>query len=357
MSAPRDFTVNGLGRIGITLRNQDGLEPLQENSLEFTGLAFAIHAGLSIPEKPEGRQALQRVGLVVVQEWTRAQIFRFGGDPNLMPRYVDEFLLAVRRDFPRVIVGGVQGPDVIAETRRMRGWNGDLFRFDAKHAAGIYYNLSHVTRMASAARQSSDGSSEGRKMGNRFRSFLFLLAVATTHELTHVFITYLAQGQDVIESYTPPEVSYLNYIGLSDGDNHPMTGESGRWLESRLFGGSIEFYRDSSDDSGQAGIPYILDSEGLARKIQPACVLQLVTRVNEFRTFPFETTGRPMTYQQRRAKGLLSLGSTEATGQQVGGTFMRPRRERPQRLYNIPVSELSRVPLEPRRALRVRQVA
>ncbi|KAF5536509.1 hypothetical protein FNAPI_11719 [Fusarium napiforme] len=314
MSAPRDFTVNGLGRIGITLRNQDGLEPLQENSLEFTGLAFAIHAGLSILEKPEGRQALQRVGLVVVQEWARAQIFRFGGDPNLMPRYVDEFLLAVRRDFPRVIVGGVEGSD---------------------HAAGIYYNHSHVTRMAIAARRSSDGSSEGRKMGNRFRTFLFLLAVATAHELTHVFITYLAQGQDVIDSYTPPQVSYLNYVGLTDDENLPVTGESGRWLESRLFGGSIEFYRDSSDDSGQC-----------CPNVQA-----------EFRTFPFETTGRPMTYQQRRARGLLSLGSTEATGQQAGGTFMRPRRERPQRLYSIPASELSRVPLEPRRALRVRQVA
>lgn len=45
-----------------------------------------------------------------------------------MPRYVDEFLLAVRRDFPRVIVGGVEGPDVIAETRRIPGWNGDLSR-------------------------------------------------------------------------------------------------------------------------------------------------------------------------------------------------------------------------------------
>ncbi|KAF4497552.1 hypothetical protein FAGAP_6282 [Fusarium agapanthi] len=227
MSAPRDFTANGLGRIGITLRNQDGLEPLQENSLEFTGLAFAIHAGLSILEKPEERQALQRVGLVVVQEWARAQIFRFGGDPNLMPRYVDEFLLAVRRDFPRVIVGGVEGSD-------------------------------HIARMAIAARQSSDGSSEGRKMGNRVRSFLFLLAVVTAHELTHVFITYLAQGQDVIESYTPPQVSYLNYVGLSDDDNLPVTGESGRWLESRLFGGSIEFYRDSSDDSGQSSEPFRL---------------------------------------------------------------------------------------------------
>jgi hypothetical protein len=38
MSLPRDFTVNGLGRIGITIRNQEGFEPLQENSLEFTGV-------------------------------------------------------------------------------------------------------------------------------------------------------------------------------------------------------------------------------------------------------------------------------------------------------------------------------
>ncbi|KAM0426359.1 hypothetical protein ACHAPT_008400 [Fusarium lateritium] len=116
-------------------------------------------------------------------------------------------------------------------------------------------------------------------MATRFRTFLFMFAVATAHELTHLFVGYLAQGQDTIDSYTPPGVSYLNYAGFRDQEGIPPSGESGRWLESCLFGGSIEFYRDISDDQGQAGIPRVLDSSALARKIQPNCVLQLVTRI------------------------------------------------------------------------------
>jgi hypothetical protein len=108
--------------------------------------------------------------------------------------------------------------------------------------------------MAVAASQASDANTVGKKMATRFRTFLFMFAVATSHELTHLFIGYLAQGQDTIESYTPPEISYLNYNGLKDRNGRPITGESGRWLESRLFGGSIEFYRDASDDNVQVSL-------------------------------------------------------------------------------------------------------
>ncbi|KAF5662689.1 Stem cell self-renewal Piwi [Fusarium heterosporum] len=272
MSMPRDFTVNGIGRLGITVVSAQGFDPLQENTLEFTGLAFAIHAGLSLLEKPEGRRTLQNVGLTIANEWAkRKRGFQFGGDINQMPRYVDEFLRAIRADFPRVMMSDVGGHDVIAQAKRTPGWDGNLFQYLPKKAAGIYYNKTRVSQMATAASQASDAHSAGKKMSTRFRTFLFMFAVATSHELTHLFVGYLAQGQDIIGSYTPPEVSYLNYNGIRDRNGLPVTGESGRWLESRLFGGSIEFYRDVSDDNGQAGIPHILDSNALAIKIHPNC--------------------------------------------------------------------------------------
>jgi hypothetical protein len=77
----------------------------------------------------------------------------------------------------------------------------------------------------------------------------------------------------------------------------------------------------------------------------------------DFHTFPFATTGKPLSYEDRRAKGLLSLSSTDAAGVQESGTFMRAFREVPRVLYNISASELCRVPLEPRRVLRTSQVA
>lgn len=164
MSMPRDFTVNGIGRLGMSIQTGQSIEPLQENSLEFTGvspfcprlepkgclltsssvkLSFAIHAGLSLLEKPQGRQALQNVGYSVVDGWAKdARSFKFGGDLNQMPRYVDEFLRAIRNDFPRVILADVGGPDVIAETRRIPGWDGNLLCYIPKQATGLFYNKS-----------------------------------------------------------------------------------------------------------------------------------------------------------------------------------------------------------------------
>ncbi|KAJ4006592.1 hypothetical protein NW766_010688 [Fusarium irregulare] len=253
MSMPRGFTVNGIGRLGISMENPRGpvpAVPVQENSLEFTGLAFAIHAGLSILEKAEGRQALQRVGQSVIEGWAKEDRMVFGGDPNQMPRYVDEFLRAIRNDFPNVLIADVGGLDVIAETRRIPGWDGNLFRYIPKMATGIFFNKSRVTQMANAAAQANSSSSNGKKMAARYKSFLFMLAVATTHELTHCFVGYLAQGQQGFESYTPLQTTHLNYAGLRRR-GQAVSGESGRWLENYLFGGSIEFYRDTADDAGQ----------------------------------------------------------------------------------------------------------
>ncbi|RKK99399.1 hypothetical protein BFJ68_g13275 [Fusarium oxysporum] len=59
-----------------------------------------------------------------------------------MAEYVNEFLRALRADFPRVIVGNVGGPEVVAEARRMPGggWDGNLSLFLPKRAGGIFFN-------------------------------------------------------------------------------------------------------------------------------------------------------------------------------------------------------------------------
>lgn len=92
-----------------------------------------------------------------------------------------------------------------------------------------------------------------------------MFAVATAHELTHLFVAYLAGGSNDNNSRTPPEVSHLNYWGSMDEDGRPETGESGRWLENQLFGGSVEFYRDVRDDANQVSLallPHLLPCYG-----------------------------------------------------------------------------------------------
>lgn len=77
-----------------------------------------------------------------------------------------------------------------------------------------------------------------------------MFAVATSHELCHAFVGYLAQNSQNDTSYTPPNISHLNH-GYFDEGGEPLQGESGRWFENQLFGGSFEFYYDSQDDREQ----------------------------------------------------------------------------------------------------------
>ena len=114
--------------------------------------------------------------------------------------------------------------------------------------------------MARASMEGGNHNTYARKMSARYRTYLFALALTVAHELTHFFVAYLAQGRTTSDTYTPPTVSYLNYAAEVDGAGAPTVGESGRWLENVLFGGSIEFYRDVEDDDGQVRIPsFFLD--------------------------------------------------------------------------------------------------
>ncbi|KAM3512999.1 hypothetical protein MY11210_003399 [Beauveria gryllotalpidicola] len=174
MDMPREFTVNGVGKLSMSfLRSDDGTfaAPLQENTLEFTG--------------------------------------------------------ATEADFPRVLIDDIGGADVVAEARRLPPghWDGDLFNYSPKKAGGIYFNLSKVRQMAAASQQGGNKNAKEKKMSSRYRDYLFAFAVATAHELTHLFIGYLSQGRDSLESYTPPGVTHINYNDLGDG-SLPVSGES-----------------------------------------------------------------------------------------------------------------------------------
>ena len=75
----------------------------------------------------------------------------------------------------------------------------------------------------------------------RFREFQFLCATTLTHETGgHLLSAYLWNGRGV----TPAEISVRGY-------GNEQQGESGRWLELNLFGGTTEYYRDPSQDDHQ----------------------------------------------------------------------------------------------------------
>lgn len=66
----------------------------------------------------------------------------------------------------------------------------------------------------------------------------------------HAFVGLLAGASDTPHRYTPPETTHLNY-GEPARPGNPGNGESGRYMEKLLFGGSLEWYRDPKDDNEQ----------------------------------------------------------------------------------------------------------
>ena len=65
-----------------------------------------------------------------------------------------------------------------------------------------------------------------------FRTFLFIFANAFFHETCHLFTTYLTQGRH-------------------DGCSKMDRGEFGRYMETVVFGGTLEYYRDPTHGVGQ----------------------------------------------------------------------------------------------------------
>lgn len=94
-------------------------------------------------------------------------------------------------------------------------------------------------------------SADGKKYTKRWHSFLFMFSCATLHELAHLFVCYLNKGAC---GHTPRQICYLDYgqQALDEASGQFIhVSESGRWLESVMYGGSIEFYRDPRDTAGQ----------------------------------------------------------------------------------------------------------
>ena len=93
---------------------------------------------------------------------------------------------------------------------------------------------------------------EERRMLGRYKQFQFVFGVATAHELCHAFIGYIRRIYEP-EQNTPPGITHLDYRGTVE-EAGEITGEAGRWVENKLFGGALELYRDNNDDDDQVSL-------------------------------------------------------------------------------------------------------
>ncbi|KAG5292539.1 hypothetical protein I7I48_04664 [Histoplasma ohiense] len=237
------------------------------DSIEFAHIASAISIALAILESEQGTAALRDLALGYDDQ--RLGSCMFSKDAEAAYLFVRPFLQLLRLNFPIVVVDDtIHTQDCLGYHERAV-WTGPRESFNPR-AQGIHLNGSRVRDMTYAAQRP--------EQIHRFRMFQFLFATTIVHEAgAHLFITYMTNGR----VNTPPQIT-------APGFGTRLVGESGRFYELVLFGGTTEFYRDSQQDDRQAGVPHQIDADERAWRISPVFI-DAVCRY-EF-TFPFIREG------------------------------------------------------------------
>ena len=100
------------------------------------------------------------------------------------------------------------------------------------------------------------------KEQKRFRAFQFGFATTISHELIHLFGTFLGLG----EVWTPPREG-TEEAEETAKDKQPVedyhTREGGVYMEEAVFGGRVLLMKDPLDDDNQVGLPLIALVESL----------------------------------------------------------------------------------------------
>ncbi|TGJ78614.1 hypothetical protein E0Z10_g10156 [Xylaria hypoxylon] len=227
----------------------------------FASLAVAINMGLEMLETPSGRQALCELGHTFVAK--RAESLErtpFAGNLSRMNEYVDHFLERVRNHYPLVAVQR-EHDSVIAGTIPGLG-STTLDNFYPEDAGMFSYNIERVNSMVAAheACLRATRQRERKKLEERWQNFIFIFACATLHELAHLFTSYLSLG--CISS--PP-------LGRGEGSI------GGRWLEGRLYGGSLEIYSGQNHRPDMPGLLFLMDEDYTVRRIDSRAIIQFVS--------------------------------------------------------------------------------
>ncbi|RMZ37048.1 hypothetical protein CA14_006292 [Aspergillus flavus] len=240
----------------FTRRSSDpslGWEDNPPNTPVYTYVASAINIALSILESPHGRHYLTQLALIIDHEMDENSHFQ--GNKDIAKHWVDVFLAKVRAQFPVVIVDFTMNNPNELGCHPRGGWMGHLKDFDPRSHMICINGQRTADMVASACGQD----------GQNFRNFQFLFATMFTHEVgAHLLVTFLRNGR----VNTPPTITVQGYGSRT-------VGESGRFLEAYLFGGTTEYYRAASQDMHQTGIPYQIDHQNRAWRISSTTINEI----------------------------------------------------------------------------------
>ncbi|OAA59621.1 hypothetical protein SPI_05819 [Niveomyces insectorum RCEF 264] len=296
-----------------------GFLPASEDTRVFVLLATALNLGLELLETLGGRQMLRELGLACINGWAATGAQNFAGDVLRMSDYVEHFLQRMRAFTPMVTLGSdMKNRDTIAGIGKFEAATFQLDNFVPNLYMHYAVNLEIVRAMELNDRQlwrpfrageetQQQYEADRKNLKSRHNTLLFILGIAFYHETCHMFTAYLA-GNGVTDS--PLNVTYLEY---GEDQKNESSGESGRWAEAHLLGGSLEVYRDTNEGDDT--------SHGAARRIKESTIQSFVENVRTC-PMPLKTFDRAVTPETRIRIGLRSFAHTNTGTHHQAGQAM-----------------------------------
>ncbi|KAI1208355.1 uncharacterized protein F4807DRAFT_148849 [Annulohypoxylon truncatum] len=235
--------VNGLEV--YTYENGDDV-PVPENSERFQIVEAISHLALAVHESPEGRRRLVQVATEVVRQRNhpgkgKPPVPHIYNHPiEEMPHWIDVFLRRMRANFPGVRLNRTDGE----AAAQKKTWGTDMNRWDPKEAGFFEFQIMIINNMIHARRL------EPNVARLNYSRFKFQMVISVAHEMVHLLVGYLTGSHS---PPTPPGVTLTPF-------GNTVSGESGRYWESILLGGVVEFYQDRNDplEARQAGVPWLI---------------------------------------------------------------------------------------------------
>ncbi|KAI6085743.1 hypothetical protein F4821DRAFT_239949 [Hypoxylon rubiginosum] len=265
----------------VEIENSDEMELISTTSVRYQIVEAVTNLGLGILESPQGRASLVQVATEIIQQRNnppgkkkKEPIAHIYDQPlGDMPHWIDIFLQKLRENFPSVFLLDTPGEAVACR----QDWKGtDMKKYDPKVAGTLQLNQTIIKNMAHVRGQPPNVA------GDNYNRFKFQMAITVAHEMCHLLTGFLSGSA---RPPTPPGVSLDNY-----GDR--LKGEAGRYWESILLGGVVEFWEDKNDPlkARQAGMPYIMEdsrSSVPARAVSPTYIHNFL---NGHFSFPIATS-------------------------------------------------------------------
>ncbi|KAK8258366.1 hypothetical protein IWZ00DRAFT_527637 [Phyllosticta capitalensis] len=253
-----NFAIIHRGPIGASFDVTHIYEPIEEI---YTYVASSIAIALRALSNDEARNWM--ASLVITYDQSRTGGGRIcANDTTRAHNIVDSFLKKVQRKFPVICIDEkIKDPRCLGMHRRT-DWTGNFDQFDPR-ANYVFLNAG------------------------------FTFAATLVHEVgAHLLITAIDNGRN----WTPPEMSASGYVSIEEKEETGewvYFGESGRWLEKNLYGGTLEFVQDPARDiKTQSGIPYLFGEDDKARRIERSVIDQFCRGDSTEFSFPLATDTR-----------------------------------------------------------------